>query len=83
MVPNLQTANPYYNFDFWANQITPNDSEVIELTVFMPNGILIVISIAKTATLAELKEVRGVSCAEPLSLEFKTMFFLTGFVGGS
>lgn len=74
MVPNLQTANAYYNFDFWANQITPNDSEVIELTVFMPNGILIVINISKTATLAELKEVRGVSCVEPLNHEFKTMF---------
>lgn len=58
MVPNLQTTNQYYNFDFWANQITPSDNEIIELTVFMPNGILIVINIAKTATLAELKEVR-------------------------
>lgn len=58
MVPNLSTANPYYNFDFWANQIDPNEPEIIELTVFMPNGILLVLSISKTATLAELKEVR-------------------------
>lgn len=58
MVPNLSTANPFYNFDFWASQIAPNEPEVIELTVFMPNGILLVVNISKTATLAELKEVR-------------------------
>lgn len=58
MVPNVITANPYYNFDFWANQTNPNEPEIIELTVFMPNGILLILNISKTATLAELKEVR-------------------------
>ncbi|XP_063708405.1 phosphatidylinositol 4,5-bisphosphate 3-kinase catalytic subunit beta isoform [Culicoides brevitarsis] len=57
MVPNVQTVNPYYNFDYWANQNpTPSENEQVELTIFMPNGILIVLNVPKTITLAELKE---------------------------
>lgn len=58
MVPNVQGVNPYFNFDFWANQSpTPHESEAVEVTVFMPNGMLIILNISRTATLADLKEV--------------------------
>lgn len=58
MAPNVQGANPYLNLDLWANQNpTPHESEAVEMTMFMPNGILIILNISKTATLADLKEV--------------------------
>uniref|UniRef100_A0A336MQM4 phosphatidylinositol 3-kinase n=1 Tax=Culicoides sonorensis TaxID=179676 RepID=A0A336MQM4_CULSO len=56
MAPNVCSVNPFYNFDFWANQTAPNEPEIVELTVFMPNGILLLLKIPKTATLAEVKE---------------------------
>lgn len=50
--------NPYYNFNFWAKQtVEPND-DMVELTVFMPNGILLILQTSWNATLAEVKEVR-------------------------
>lgn len=51
------SVNPYYNFDFWASQVDPGGNDMVELTIFMPNGILLIIKASKCATLAELKEV--------------------------
>lgn len=48
--------NPYYNFDYWA-KMTPESPDTVELTVFMPNGILLILKTSWTATLAEVKEV--------------------------
>lgn len=55
MAPNACGINPYYVFDYWST--TALESDTVELTIFMPNGIVLMINTHKTATLAEVKEV--------------------------
>lgn len=55
MAPNVCSVNPYYVFDYWTASAPENES--VELTIFMPNGIVLILKTNKTATLAEVKEV--------------------------
>lgn len=55
MPPNACMPNPYFVFDYWtASAPEPNE---VELTIFMPNGIVLIIKTSRTATLSEVKEV--------------------------
>lgn len=56
MPPNACGMNPYYVFDYWST--TALEKDTVELTIFMPNGVVLLINTSKTSTLAEVKEVR-------------------------
>lgn len=55
MVPNVCTVNPFYVFDYWT--ASAPDEDMVELTIFMPNGIVLLLKTNKASTLAEVKEV--------------------------
>lgn len=71
--------NPYYNFDFWV-KAAQNPPEQIELTVFLPNGILLLLTTNYTSTLSEIKEVSStevidLSAAFALNLNVGEQFY--------